>query len=734
MPLETITVTVGAGGANPQTKQVQINVDPNSGSGSGTVSFTGAHGGFDTVQATSAIAGGSQISNVANLAWQTANGVVSLIQNVTWAGFANPGGHETWHGLGSPLGGLAGLNSVIANQVVNNNPIAGLVSPDGKSGEFSLSPPRVNLVTATGTWASDDPLPYSGSFVSVQTGQIVVSRAGVQTLYVLADDSWACYLGPDSISGQQPSRVQGTFTLQPNGSSPSTPLTADQVGTGAPAWPLMGTRNTAAGNVQPTDYMYINFPAPGIYPFLFWWINGSGQTYFQPTFAAGSAQIPGSSGIFGGVMLPTALQAAPAATTPAGNLQLSLANGALHVVGDTVTLNVSVNGIHYTTKNYIPILEGTTGNLFLYNDPTNSVFNFQTYNGQPVDKTSAATAVFALSGNNTSWQGRLSVTFDGTKFNLTYNGAAFDNHVDVTQLAIAADDIAWFNAGNKSYDVFSATNSGGGIEDTIEVDYMVNASVASVTPNSVTADGAQHVFTITLAKPISPQQQGAFNTGNTINISTTWSGGVVTNSVSPNLDSQGWLLGWNVTATVPSSSVNSTATLNATISGNLTYLSGNSFTTGTVTYVNNQQIASITLQGAALTGPNAYSFSTSGAKSGAPPNIQFSGSVTLTAQVYSALNNVTSLGFLREPVGSSARTSLGAGVLQGVTNGTVNGRSVFITTFALTITANTSTWPAGFFSLGYTATDGNGLSVTYWDPSNYFVTVPSGGGGGGGVS
>lgn len=730
MPIETISITVT--GANPQTKNVQISVDPNTGSGSGTVTFSAANGGFDAAQGTATISGNPYTSNVANLAWQATNGVVSLINAVTLQAFQNPGNTTTWHGIGSALTGVLGpYNSVIVNQVVNNTPISGLVTPDGNSGEYKLVPPHIDLVTNTGTalTANGTALPYSGSFVTFFHGKIVVSTAGVHTFYFLADDSFAMYLGPNTVSGQQPTRVQGAYTLQPNGSSPATPLTADLAFPGDPAWPLMGTRNTSASQIQQTDYIYVNFPSPGVYPFMVWWVNNAdGQAYLQMTATPGQGVIPPSNtGTFGSVIKPVALQANPSATTPAGNLQLSLANGNFHVVGDSTTLNVSVNGINYPTKPYIPVLEGVAGNIAIYNSASLNQFNFQTYNGQPVDKPTAASAAFGLVGDNTAWQGRVSVVFDGTNFQLNYNGQPFVGGTATTQLTLTADDIAWFNSVTKTYDVFAASVGGGGLVYNIEVDYMISASVASVTPSTVVADGGQHVFTVNLTKPLSPQQQGAFNTGNTVTISTSWSGGVVTNSVTPNVDGSGFLTGWNVTATVSASTVNVSVTLNATIQGNLTRLVGTVFTTGNVVYVNNATIATITLQGAALLPPVAYSFSIA-PKSGSAPNFTVSGATTLTATVYNPTNVSNTVVFYQRQNGTSNTINLGTGTLSSSYTGVVNGQTVYFKVYTL----NHSWTAAGYaiFNLGFIATDQNNLAVTYWDPNTY--TNPNVGGGGGG--
>jgi hypothetical protein len=134
----------------------------------------------------------------------------------------------------------------------------------------------------------------------------------------------------------------------------------------------------------------------------------------------------------------------------------------------------------------VPLLEGTSASLPVYNDPNNPTFTFQQYNGQNVDKPSAATADFSLTGDNSSYQGKVGFGFDGTNFSLSYGGAGFDSHVALTNLALSDEDIAWFNSANKSFDTFAVTSGGGGKSQALPVLYMVKPTVASVTPNPLT--------------------------------------------------------------------------------------------------------------------------------------------------------------------------------------------------------------------------------------------------------
>jgi hypothetical protein len=282
---------------------------------------------------------------------------------------------------------------------------------------------------------------------------------------------------------------------------------------------------------------------------------------------------------------------APVLPPPSGKLTIT-PQGTSSVVGGVQTLTINVSGIVYSGIAYIPAYATVSGTLPLYNQTSSNQFIYPPYPGQPaVDKPTALTNAWVLSGNNASYQGRISITFDGTNFNVVYNGAAPDTHVDTTTITMTAEDIAWFFNSNKSYDVF---NGSGGISLQVLINWYVKPAIASVTPTSVQSNGLSHVFNVVLMQPISPRQQGTqFGTGNSISAAFSAVGANVSGFV-PQFDGSGWLTGWNVTALVPSSSVAGTITLNATITApTLTYLNGGGFTTGAVTYITGT-IATIT--------------------------------------------------------------------------------------------------------------------------------------------
>jgi hypothetical protein len=477
--------------------------------------------------------------------------------------------------------------------------------------------------------------------------------------------------------------------------------------------------------VQPTDYVYVNFPAPGIYPFLAWFVNnGDAQTFFQWTYAAGASAIPPASGNgeSGGVIRPVALQPAPPATTPAGNLQLSLAQSNTQIQGNQITVNVGVNGITYPNKQYIPLFEGTVGKLFIYNDPSH-IFNFQTYNGQPVDRPSAATAVFALTGNS---QSLLNVVYndggDG-QFSLKYNGTPFPAGIAAsTQLTVTADDIAWFDSSNKSYDTFSPASLGGpgGISFSIEVDYMVDPSGYAVSPTSVSADGNVHVFTVTLSKPMSPQQIGASGvTTNSVGATFTSDSGttIATGSIVAQFNTSGFLTGYTVPVTVPVSQTNGSFHLSMSLTGFLDYLNGTAFTIhGPVTYFSNVS-TTISTVGLGFSAPVPYSFSTN------PNTTTFTAgtSVTLTGVAYTFDNNPMTMNFYyKNTIVGSPSVLIGAGALQSSSSGTVGGQTVYFRTFTATFVVPSQLAGSNTDLLGFVATDTvSSLSTTYFSSTTY---------------
>ena len=760
MPYETVTITTS--GANPGTKTVTVFVDPNTGAGSTQVQFGGANGGQDQYVATANIAGQNYTSNTAFVGWQAASAPVNMLIGMEIEGHS-AGGSSSWNGVGTLYGwhaaayggykgdgsgglGTSGNTSVVINQPANNWPIAGIVTNDGYTGEYRHIPVMYDDVKTDGTAVTTlgTPLGWGvggvggGGAVTFFNGFILVTAGGVETFYFEVDDSWGFYVGGGASSAGGTSVVNGG-PLNAAAAASGTYLT--NVG----AWPLMATRNNAANPVQPTDYAYVNFPAAGIYPFLVWWVSSppANNTYFEMTYAQGQGAIPPNGySQMGSVLKPVNQQPAPPATNPSGNVALNAPSPSLLIAGTgaTTTITVAVSGIHYATKQYIPLLETVAGTLKVANNgPT--TFTLQTYNGQAVDRNAAAANIFKLGGDNSAWQGRLTTSWDGSSpyFNLVWNGGGVASGVATTQLTLTADDLAWWNA-SQGCDLFSPSGGNGGISWGMEVDWMILPAVdgpCSISPTSgVPADGGSHTISVRLPKPFSAQQQGTgFANGNSISTTASASAGAVAGTCNPVYNGS-WLIGWDIPVTVPASSVNGSFVLAVNCAGNLTFLRGTSIWQQGVQYLDpnaapgTQAVATISTVGSGYVAPVPSNWHTT------PAGVtDTSGTVTYWGQVYTydptpnGNGSQVVMAFQWKPASGGAVTTFGGGGEQAVTTGTVGGKTVYYHTYGLA--ATDLGIDVGSILIGFTATDlVSGLSVQWFDSSPY--TTPSSGGGGGG--
>jgi hypothetical protein len=726
---ENITVTIS--GVNPQTKVVSVPVDTTTGSGSATVTYTGVNGGSDSLIATGTIAGTNYTSPAALVNWQTSNGQLQIgpVTAYMWNDSKHSGpvqqypkfnpGDPQVAALGIPSNTTA--SSSPSGFAVLSNSYGYVGSSTGNSLMFDVTgagdPTDTMWETLGPTGAflgTTDPFPGTQqNWNMVLLTNLLVPTAGSHTLNVLNKNCVNVGVG---------GRFGGAPFL-----SPITGL-AGQTLSAYSGLPLLGS--VSGNNVpypQPITPLTANYPYAGVYPIEinwdFWYHSGR------------SLQITGDGGA---ILTPvSSVISVPASSTPSGHLIITPAGGPTNFgfTGNTITLTVQVSGITFTSKSYCPVLEGQTGNLTLYNDPSNPVFNFQTYNGQPVSKTAAVSAgVFSLSSaDNSAYSGLFAVRFDGTNFNLNYNGNTANpnnaSRVVSTSLIVAAADIAWFNSVNNAFDLYAVSGTTGGVTYNFEVDYMNRPSVSSISPTTVNADGHSYTLAIALNKAFSPQQQGGFNTGNTVNCTCSISGATSTGTPVAVIGSDGWLTGWNVPFTSPVATTNQTLTVNLTVSGTLTYLSGNTFVTNTVTYVNGA-VGTITANGTSFVAPTAYSFSTS------PSGPAFSDlltSVTATAQVFTAGgNDSVTCTFIYQPVGGSTKYTLGTGILQSSNPATVGGVSGYLHTFALTFNPNAYLNYVGDY-LGFNATDNvSSLTCSYTSTTVYYLYTSGGGGGGGG--
>jgi hypothetical protein len=432
----------------------------------------------------------------------------------------------------------------------------------------------------------------------------------------------------------------------------------------------------------------------------------------------------------------------------AGTAQLRLtpvANGSNNwqQQGSGYALNLTIQNVVYTTIPYIPVLEGVTGGVFLY-DSASPRFDFGEIGGIPITyppvggaspSAAAVTAAGAvsLSGDNTAWQGLFTLTYSGTSptgfYTLAYNGGPAVFGVDVTNLVITADDIAWYDSANDSLDLFPIS-SGGVLQYPIQVAYMVmpDRTGITVTPSTLQANGSAQTLNVNLPKSLSPEQQGLYGTGDAVNAPTVSTTGGVTVTTPPSvvLDSNGYLTGWTMKVTVPSSSSSGSFQLTFGVTGTLTYLSGNLFVTNTVTYISGASpLATIGTVSNSYALPTNYSFVVGGGRTGTAPNYTITGPITLTAIVFSTDNGAFTGNFFR--ILGATKTSLGAATV-GSPTPVAGGYHTQLTLGVTSVFA----WGTPL-SLGYTATDTlSTLSVSYTDTNTYNNGNPNPGGGGGG--
>jgi hypothetical protein len=773
MAIVTETITVTVTGVNPQTFTVGANVNTDTGAGTGPISltFTGTKAGTDSITATmTSHTFTGNTSNVAEIVWQPINGQIAVASPFSITTYGNPNKTTGWPGFytGGSSDGTGrtfpyttnGCTSLVWNQVTANNPINPFCAPNnvsGCGGGYKADPMLVVQQTSTGTGAGSLSIngtnnnPDNGGnwpgFVLDCNTSLIVSQAGTYTFYVNSADvaAFAVYIGGGATFS---SASYGSRSGNSGNSFPATGPTT----TSAKLAIVETNPNTL---YPPNVSTYVTFPKPGVYPIeivynQFYNIQFSGDNngYFQLTYGYGQLNQNLGNGTVGVQNFPVALATAPpAGSPPTSALQLTPVGGAtnLQLQGGSESLTLTIQNVPYTNIVYCPILEGTQGSLSIFNNSSTSTFSFPEFPNAsdtltPVDYPSAATNVFTLSGDNTAWMGLFTITPNATtSFSLNYNGGPFTfatpgTDIATTNLQVTANDIAWFNPVNKSYDVFTRNTSGqGGIGYSIEMDYMTMPTVQSVSPTSMVADGKTHPLTINLSRPMSPQQQGSYGTGNTIlPYAQILGGATFASAFTPILDSNSFLLGWTTSITVPLSTSNSTLTLTMWLHGTLTYLSGNTFVNnGAVNYIGNGPtlsdyavVGTIALTGSQYVAPVAEAFSITGAS-----GTQIGSNNTLSGTVYTFDNNPVNLQFQYKF--NTSGTIVNIGGLQTSPNGghstiTVGGKTAYQSIFNLSWAPGTiqvASESAAQVLLGYTVTDPtSGLSTQYFSSTIY--TLP----------
>ena len=147
----------------------------------------------------------------------------------------------------------------------------------------------------------------------------------------------------------------------------------------------------------------------------------------------------------------------------------------------------------------VPLLEGTVASLPVYNDPSNPLFNFQTYNGTVVPPAAAATADFTLAGDTTNFQGIISFGYVNPNFQFTYAGGSFTSGVAANILTLTDADIAWYSTA-KQFDTFTPGSGIGGKTLALPFLYMVKPTIPSsgVAPLALTIPSS-NVTVVTVA-------------------------------------------------------------------------------------------------------------------------------------------------------------------------------------------------------------------------------------------
>jgi hypothetical protein len=741
--METLTFTVT--GANPQTytTSVQINVNPSTGLGSGTATFLyiGNNAGNDTVVATLTSQNGAEgspfTSNQAGLAFQAVSGPIA-VSPITLQIWPNQGDASSNGYFQNPNGTPPSQTLTVNSLMLDPYPeswLPGYSNLYGSGNGAAIYPPVVPIVTSQGTWSgSNTVLSIVTSFSNGRaqmdsTGSFVVSAAGTYTFY--ADSADGTFLG---IGGGV---TYGPIYAFPPGSGGVTPLLG---------LPIVMCTNMSGSN-QSSISQSITFPAPGIYQFEATNAKAAGSNYYCNYIY--------SSGMFN----PVNIIGLPSGTPASGLMQLTPTGGNsnIYLQGQQGGLTLNINGIQYPTANYMPILEGTIGGVFIFNSPTSNVFTVQTFNGLYLADYSP---IFTITGDNGAWQGLIGIAGDSTTYapntvyrlETTSSTAIYPAGVQLTNLTVTLPDIAWYNPGlnygsvpTGGEDEFQVSSSGGGGVFNIPIYYLLNpnftpsgtATAFSLSPTSIPGDGSTQNFTVTLARPLPPLQNGTLP-------NVFWAG-VTPSAVSaftPQINSSnGFLYGWVFSAAFPiqSSTVVATMTIQF-ITPTITYAGQWSFiTTNNFIYAGGSPSAQITITASQAQPPYNAGFSEIDPTSFYQP-VSYIGSfgpaTIFETSFFSYVANCNGYSVYAYPVVNGvagAAIYLGGGVDQLFLAPQSNGQFLYYTQANVSIAPRYPTdfaqlTPQGIIILsqwqfGYTASFSDGQSISYIDPGVYYAFV-----------
>lgn len=561
MPNETLRIAVT--GANAQTISVPISIAAN---GSGTASFTltGVNAGISTIQAFFDQQG--LASNVGGAIWQQTNGPIAIrgTQSVSaWTGAAGGSGVFPAGLTVSQLGSAGTYTSLMFNTSPN-----GLFPGDPHETGNTANPFVNNAITTGGAYAGDVVVSgANGDFNMILQCEVVVAQAG--------QISFSAYVNSEFVIGFSantqdqatlPSYVSGDGQNFAGVSSSEYPSLAGNNG-----GPFINQGGWAQHN------FVVNFPKAGIYGMQ---VCMAGGIVHERQFAL----------MANGRVIPTVANndsSLPPLTAASGNFTL-IAQGDLteFIAGQTGTFNISLSGVKLTQTQAVPLYPGTTGQLYISDQsgaPAN--FNFPTLpSGGGVDR-NAAVSLFSLNGSsNSSWQNRLSIVATATGYQLFYNGAAPDANIPSTTVQVTYDELAMFNPATGQFDTYTPSTQGGGSSASVQVDWLVKPFVSNVNYGNIAADGGTYSMTVTLNQPLPPVQAG-------VNAVFSGTPALRVVSSSPNFNGAGFLVGWTLTLTTTPGQSGAVAFISLTATDTITFLSGDSFVTQAVTYIN-QQIAS----------------------------------------------------------------------------------------------------------------------------------------------
>ena len=406
-----------------------------------------------------------------------------------------------------------------------------------------------------------------------------------------------------------------------------------------------------------------------------------------------------------------------------------------------------------TSYYYLPLLETKDGKVYL-NTGTTSVVDFETYNGfTPSGDQAIQSGMLSISSTSDPiYQGRLSLTFNGSAFELGYNGSNWsDNKASVVPaefyLALDYKDAAWsvVNGGVAVSDLFPVTypaytpsggggpvlppnaqtgptyEFAGGSRISLHVVPLVMPEVASISPSSIIANGIQQAVTVTLQRPLNPSQNP--------NVVFYSSELTVLAGVVANKNSYGSIIGWTFNVIAPSQAF-ATGYISMSASESLQYLKNDLITTEAVTYMSNVGIGAISIAGsiaATITSIVASAYMTTGWTSITNGIQEYAGNIQVAITASSISNNFLSAKVIAKPNGTTARIDLGTATPNGqpYTGNTTSGGIIYYQDYTLVVNTGTLLNTSQNYDLGAVVTTADLNATTLWSSNLFWNCNPT---------